>query len=216
MSEPKAIVIGIDGAQLEKLDETDTPNLDRLGIEGGEFDGESLLPDNTFTLKTATYNIHHGSGNDDVVDLDRIAEVIADTESDVVALQENDIVNGRTDFVNQPQVIAENLSELTGEDWVALEAPAIEFSDGEYGNAILYNEDALDLIQFENVLLPGNPAGDGQRSAGIANFQFDDSDFDFQFVSTHFTNLNEATEDGSTIQLDSLNTIEDAVALNLP
>lgn len=167
-------------------------------------------------LKTATYNIHHGSGNDDVVDLDRIAEVIADTEAHVVALQENDIVNGRTDFVNQPQVIAENVSELTGEEWVALEAPAIEFSGGEYGNAILYNEAALNLTQFENVLLPGNPAGDGQRSAGIASFQVDDTDFDFQFVATHFTNLNEATEDGSTIQLDSLNTIDDAVALNLP
>ncbi|NBD17794.1 MAG: hypothetical protein GVY04_17185 [Cyanobacteria bacterium] len=175
---------------------------------------KSLLSDKT--LNAVTYNIHHGRGNDDVVNLDRIAEVIADTESHVVALQENDIVNGRTGFINQPQVIAANLSELTSQEWVALEAPAIEFSGGEYGNAILYNEEALDLIEFENVSLPGNPAGDGKRSAGIANFQFEDTDFDFQFVATHLTNLNEPTEDDSTIQLDSLDIIDDAVSLNLP
>jgi len=175
---------------------------------------KSLLSDKT--LNAVTYNIHHGRGNDDVVNLDRIAEVIADTESHVVALQENDIVNGRTDFINQPQVIAANLSELTSQEWVALEAPAIEFSGGEYGNAILYNEEALDLIEFENVSLPGNPAGDGKRSAGVANFQFEDTDFDFQFVATHLTNLNEPTEDDSTIQLDSLDIIDDAVSLNLP
>ena len=187
--------------------------LDHLEIEGGNFDGESLFSQDNL-LKTATYNIHHGSGNDDQVDLDRIAKAIADVEPHVVSLQENDIVNKRTDFVNQPQVIAEKVSELTNQVWVALEAPAIEFSDGEYGNAIIYNDDALDLTQFQNVLLPGNSEGDGRRSAGIGTFEFDKTDF--QFVATHFTNLNEATEDGSTLQLDSLNIINNSVSTDLP
>lgn len=165
-------------------------------------------------LTTATYNIHHGRGNDQEVNLDRIAEAIANFEPDVVALQENDIVNGRTDFVNQPQVIAEKLSQLTGLDWEALEAPAIEFSGGEYGNAILYNDDILDLEEFQNVLLPGNPEGDGQRSAGIATFEFEE--IDFQFVATHFTNLNEPTEGDSTIQLESLEIIDNSVSGDLP
>lgn len=165
-------------------------------------------------LKALSYNIHHGEGNDDQINLDRIAQVIAEAAPDVVSLQENDIANGRTGFVNQPRAIAGKVSELTGQTWVALEAPAIEYRGGEYGNAILYSDDTLDLEGFQNVLLPGNSAGDGQRSAGIADFEFGETDF--QFVATHFTNLNAPTEDGSTIQLDSLNIIDDSVSTDFP
>ena len=165
------------------------------------------------TLTSVTYNIHHGEGNDGRISLTRIAEAIAGLEPQVVSLQENDIANERTDFVNQPQIIAQQVSALTGQEWVALEAPAIEFSGGEYGNAIIYDDDTLDLKAFENVLLPGNPEGDGRRSAGIATFELGDTSF--QFVATHFTNLNEPTEGDSTIQLDSLNIINNSVSDDL-
>lgn len=41
-------------------------------------------------IRVATFNIHHGAGPDDVLDLEHTAEVIAATGADVVALQEVD------------------------------------------------------------------------------------------------------------------------------
>ena len=39
------------------------------------------------TLRMLTYNIQHGAGTDDVVDLDRQAAVIASADVEVVGLQ---------------------------------------------------------------------------------------------------------------------------------
>jgi endonuclease/exonuclease/phosphatase (EEP) superfamily protein YafD len=41
-------------------------------------------------LRVLTYNIHHGVGEDGVLDLERIARVIADSGADVIGLQEVD------------------------------------------------------------------------------------------------------------------------------
>ena len=166
-------------------------------------------------LTVATYNIHHGAGTDTVVDLDRIAGVLAGLDAHVIGLQENDMTNGRTGFVDQPGVIAERLSVLTGGHWMALNAPAIDYRDGQYGNAILFDTDTLALTGFEVLALP-DPAGDGARSAGIASFDLDGATF--TFAATHLTHRNIAstTTPGTTVQIESLDLIDAALAGHSP
>lgn len=61
-------------------------------------------------LTVATYNIHHGAGADEVLDLERIARVVKDTGADVVGLQEVDRHwSSRSNFVDQANWLAERL-----------------------------------------------------------------------------------------------------------
>ena len=61
-------------------------------------------------LTVMSYNIHHGRGLDDVVDLERIAEVIVESGAEIVALQEVDVGVERSGKVD----IAAELARLTG------------------------------------------------------------------------------------------------------
>jgi endonuclease/exonuclease/phosphatase family metal-dependent hydrolase len=61
------------------------------------------------TLKIMTYNIHYGIGRDGRYDVNRIIEVIAAEDPDVVTLQEVDNKVARTRCDNQPRLIAEAL-----------------------------------------------------------------------------------------------------------
>ncbi len=166
-------------------------------------------------LSVGTYNIHHGEGNDDVVDLDRIASVVASMDVQIVSLQENDIENSRTDFVHQPNVLADLVSGLTGANWAALPAPAISFGGGEYGNAVLYNTDDLTLGSYQVLSLP-DPDGDGARSLGLGSFTYESTIF--QFGATHLTHRNRQSDQdpNSTIHIDSMNIINDAIDPSVP
>ena len=53
------------------------------------------------TIRVLTYNIHHGEGMDDLLDLERIAALIREVTPDLVALQEVDSVTARTGSVDQ-------------------------------------------------------------------------------------------------------------------
>ena len=57
-------------------------------------------------LKVMSYKIHHGEGTDRRLDLERIAAVIADSGTDIVALQELDQSTLRTGGVAQTEVLA--------------------------------------------------------------------------------------------------------------
>jgi endonuclease/exonuclease/phosphatase family metal-dependent hydrolase len=72
----------------------------------------TLTDDSTtpLTLTLLSYNIHSGVGLDGVLDLDRIADVIAASGADVVGLQEVDRHRReRSRFEDQPGLIAERL-----------------------------------------------------------------------------------------------------------
>jgi endonuclease/exonuclease/phosphatase family metal-dependent hydrolase len=58
----------------------------------------------------ATFNIHHAEGVDGKVDLERVADLIARTEGEIIALQELDRGHPRSGRVDQPRALA----ELTG------------------------------------------------------------------------------------------------------
>lgn len=83
------------------------------------------------TFRVLTYNVHSCVGTDGRLDPSRIAEVIARSEADIVALQEVDVCQTRSDGLHQPQWLAERLRMF-----VHFTA-ARECNEGHYGNAIL-------------------------------------------------------------------------------
>ena len=82
-------------------------------------------------LRVAAYNIRHGRGVDDRVDLKRIAEVLRALDADVIALQEVDDRTRRTGGVDQVAVLAEILG------YRGFHGPHRPYQGGFYGNAIL-------------------------------------------------------------------------------
>ncbi|MFG0261242.1 MAG: endonuclease/exonuclease/phosphatase family protein [Novipirellula sp. JB048] len=100
------------------------------------------------SLRVLSYNIHHGRGTDDQVDLERIAQVIVDSRADLVALQEVDQRTRRTGGVDQTQQLA-RLTGMHGQF-----CKQIDYQGGEYGQAILSRWPLSDLqIHW----LPGEP-----------------------------------------------------------
>lgn len=109
-------------------------------LAGGDVASGVIAP-----LRVVTYNIHHGEGMDQVLDLDRIVGVIQALDPDVVCLQEVDRGLSRTDRMDQPSLLAEKLGMA-----VRFESN-YDFDDGHYGNATLTR---LPIISSENHALP--------------------------------------------------------------
>jgi endonuclease/exonuclease/phosphatase family metal-dependent hydrolase len=105
----------------------------------------------------ATFNIHHGVGMDDQLDLDRIARTIESLHADVVGLQEVDRGFGeRSEFADQARVLSRRL-EMRLAYGAALDlTPG---SPGEprrkYGNAVLSKHL---IIRRSNLRLPRTAA----------------------------------------------------------
>lgn len=89
------------------------------------------------STKVISYNIRHGEGMDDRIDLERIAEVIRREDPDFVTLQEVDVKTTRSGGVDQ----AAELGRLTG--LKPYFAKAIDFQGGEYGVAILSKRQSI-------------------------------------------------------------------------
>jgi len=83
------------------------------------------------TLRVAAYNIKHGRGMDEQVDLLRIAEVLRALDADVITLQEVDKNTERTGGVDQVAVLAELLG------YQGFHGAHRPYQGGEYGNAVL-------------------------------------------------------------------------------
>ncbi len=149
-------------------------------------------------LKVMAYNIHHGRGMDNVVDLERIAKVIRDAAPDLVALQEVDYKTARTNGVDQ----AAELGRLTGMHHLFLRQ--IDFEGGEYGQAILSKYPISD----SNIhWLPGTP----ERERRIAAIGKIETPQPILFGSTH---LHHAKEEFRNQQAEEINRI--AKKSNLP
>lgn len=135
-------------------------------------------PPNT-VLRVLTYNIHHGEGTDGVVDLNRIARVIRESNADLVALQEVDDSTRRTNQVDQTS----QLAELTGLH--ARFAHQIDFEGGRYGQAILSR---YPVSEITVAWLPGTPERE-RRIAGWANVEIPDLG-PVVFATTHLHHNN--------------------------
>lgn len=105
------------------------------------------------TLRVLAYNIHHGEGMDEVIDLERIAALIREVDPDLVALQEVDSVVARTNGVDQAEV----LGHLTG--LTPIFGRFMPYQGGAYGMAVLSR---LPVIESANLRLPD---GDERRTS---------------------------------------------------
>lgn len=82
-------------------------------------------------LRIVTYNVHRCVGLDGLLSPERIAEVIASCQADIVALQELDVRRARTGCVDQAHLIARELNmEMHFH-------PALRVLEELYGDAIL-------------------------------------------------------------------------------
>lgn len=115
------------------------------------------------TLRVLSWNIHHGQGIDDALDLPRVAGIISSWEPDIVCLQEVDRRTVRAGGVDQ----AVELGYLLGMESVFHRC--IDHQGGEYGDAILTKFKPREVRELQ---LPGqreqrgligvviNPGGD--------------------------------------------------------
>jgi endonuclease/exonuclease/phosphatase family metal-dependent hydrolase len=93
-----------------------------------------------------TYNINHGLGIDNKLDIDRIASVIAASGADIVGLNEVDNRMLRSGFRNQVKLVADKL----GMNYIF--GSAMNLGIGNYGNAILSK---FPIKEVKNYRLPG-------------------------------------------------------------
>lgn len=108
----------------------------------------------TVKLRAMSYNIHHGAGMDDLLDLDRIADVIAKADPDIVGLQEVDKhFSSRSNWEDQGKYLAEKL-DMHYAYGVNLNYDPVSQSPGmanrQYGTAILSK---YPIEAFENYYL---------------------------------------------------------------
>lgn len=129
-------------------------------------------------LRVMSYNIRHGRGLDDRVDLARIAGVITNARADVVLLQEVDRGTQRTDRRD----LAAELAALTGMH--AVFSRNIPYQGGEYGNATLSR---FPVVAWTNLhfrmLRPGEQRGLLQVTAvvpGHGRVQFWNTHIDYR------------------------------------
>jgi len=131
---------------------TGLPQVDR-GV--GQEAGEESPP----VLRIVSYNIRHGRGMDDVVDLHRTAQVLDKLGPDVVALQEVDDRAERSGGVPQ----AQELGRLLDMHWAF--GKFMDFQGGGYGMATLSRHP---ILRQEELRLPD---GNEPRVALLAEIQ---------------------------------------------
>jgi endonuclease/exonuclease/phosphatase family metal-dependent hydrolase len=135
------------------------------------------------TLRVLTYNLHHGEGTDQKLDLPRLARVIADAKPDLVALQEVDQKTQRTKQVDQPA----EYGRLTGLH--AVFGRSMDYQGGGYGNAVLSR---WPIEQHQVHPLPSSP-GREPRSVLVVTTKPDGLPT-LRFASTHLDHIRDATD----------------------
>lgn len=143
-------------------------------------------------LKVLSYNIHHGEGTDERVDLARQAEVIRKADPDLVALQEVDDRTQRTGGIDQ----TEQLAELTG--LKGRFAKQLDYEGGGYGQAVLSR---FPLSEVQVHWLPGRPERQRRIAASVT---VDLGEQTLTFVTTHLHHFDEQFRREQAEALNSL------------
>lgn len=125
----------------------------------------------------ATYNVRRCLGTDRRLSPERIAQVIADCDADIVALQEIDVGRLRSGGIDQARVIAENLG------FASHFHPALQIAEEQYGDAVLTRCPSrlikVGLLPGPRNLWPSEPRGAIWVEATIGDARL-------QVINTHF------------------------------
>lgn len=124
-------------------------------------------------VRILAYNVRHGAGMDDSVDLRRVAAVINEVSPDVVAVQEIDSATSRTSHVDQ----AARLGALTNMNVVF--GGFMEYRGGQYGMAVLSR---YPILSSTNHRLPD---GEEPRTALAATIQIEGMSTPMVVVGIH-------------------------------
>lgn len=152
------------------------------------------------TVRIIAYNIHHGEGQDGVLDLERIGALIRRERPDLVALQEVDRNVERTRGVDQAAVLA----RLTGME--AAFGMFMPYQGGEYGMAVL---SAWPILERWNHRLPD---GAEPRSAVTVRVR-SPGGREIVFAGIHFYRTEEERLAQARALADSLARIDDPAVL---
>lgn len=139
-------------------------------------------PETPATIRVLTYNIHHGVGLDEQLDLARIAALIKEQDADIVALQEVDRGVERTAKRDLPA----ELAVLTGMN--VFFGPNLRHQGGDYGNAV--------LTKFPIKLKRNSPLtmiGQGEQR-GVIQLMLDVRGTDVLFLNTHLDSRKDEAE----------------------
>lgn len=137
------------------------------------------------TLRIMSYNIRNCKGLDNIYDIQRTADVIRNSDADIIAIQEVDSVTSRSKGVD----IADTLAILC--KMHAYYSTAIEYDGGKYGVAILSRKKAIATYR---AALPGR---EEKRTILIAEYP------KLTFACTHLS-LNEEDRMASLEIIDSI------------
>lgn len=140
-------------------------------------------------LRVMTYNIRHGRGMNQMVNLKRTLAELATADADVIGLQEVDRYSLRSGYKDQVKWLAQALDMY----WVF--APSLSSGWRQYGNALLSK---LPIESHEVVFLPSKRE---QRTALQAMLNW--NGMFFQVVNTHL-GLSLAERSGQMAKLMSL------------
>jgi len=144
--------------------------------------GQSLV-DSSRIIRVLTYNIYHGETMRGDFNLDTIAGVIKSVNPDLVALQEVDFKTNRAKKMD----LAMELGQRTG--LIPIFGKAMDFSGGEYGEAILSR---YTFFSTQNHAL-GGTEGREPRSALEVNVKLRSGDI-IRFIGTHLDHTRDETD----------------------
>ena len=127
-------------------------------------------------IKILTYNIHHGNPPEfpGKIDLEAIANVILQSDADLVGLQEVDVYLSRSNDVDQ----VDRLAELTG--MYPYFSKGINIDEGEYGTLILSKYE-INKVRKYNLPMP---VASENRTLAIIDVALPDGQL-VTFANTH-------------------------------
>jgi len=144
---------------------------------------QDTIIDSSRVVRVLSFNILHGATTQGDFDLDVIAQVIKDTDPDLVALQEVDFLTSR----------ARKLDLVTELGWRTKLAPlfgrAMPYDGGEYGEGILSR---YSFVRSRNVALPYTPGNEPRAALEIITVL--PSGDTIAFVGTHLDHLPDDTD----------------------
>jgi len=166
------------------------------GFAGQAMAGSALRPPDR-EVTVMTYNIHHGEGDDGVLDLQRIVDVIRDSGADIVGLQEVDRFWLRSGGVDQEAALARELGMHSCFGPNVIRDPG---SSGDvthyYGTLILSR---YPILECSNLYLPKETERQEQR--GLLETLINVRGVPLRFYNTH---LQHDSANARHIQVDAI------------